>query len=282
MKRTLLFFALIAIVSTLMASEVIAQKLTAEEIVAKHLESIGKADDRTKMFNITAVGLVNYSQLSTAAAPSGGKVVFASEGNKALFAMTFQSSSYQSETIKFDGNNDFIGFSVPGARSVFGEYLYKYKTALKHNLLGGVLQKGWAFTDLPAHNAKISTGGTKKIDGREAYVINYEPKKGSDVQVKVYFDKENFRHIRTEYLRTNQPGMGHNPNTSSSLVETHENLTEDFSDFKTEYGVTLPRGYKITLYSERMTQTYEGKYVMSFTDFYYNSKLEAATFDFAK
>ena len=124
--------------------------------------------------------------------------------------------------------------------------------------------------------------GTKKIDGREAYVLSYEPKKGSDIRIKVYFDKENYRHIRTEYLRTNQPGMGHDPNTSSSLVETHENLTEDFSDFKTEYNVTLPRKYKITLYSEANGRTYEGTYTMAFTDFYYNSKLDAGTFEPAK
>jgi outer membrane lipoprotein-sorting protein len=282
MKKMLFRIAFIAIACTAMAASSLAQKVTPEEIIAKHLESIGKADDRTKMFNVTAVGTVGYSQLSNASAPSGGKVVFASEANKALLAMTFQSSGYQGETIKFDGKDDFIGFSSPGKRTLFGDYLYKYKTILKHNLIGGVLQKGWPFADVASRNVKLSSDGTKKVDGRDAYVLAYEPKKGSDIRIRIYFDKENFRHVRTEYLRTNQPGMGHDPNASSSLAETHENLTEDFSEFKTEYGVTLPRKYKITLYSEANGRTYEGTYTMSFTDFYYNSKLEAGTFDSVK
>src|SRR3982751_1530443 len=124
MKRIVFLTAFVASVCVMMAGSVAAQKLTAEEIITKHLDSIGKSDDRAKMFNITAVGLVNYSQLSTASAPSGGKVVIASEGNKELFAMTFQSSAYQGETIKYDGKDDFIGFSRPGVRSVFGDYLY--------------------------------------------------------------------------------------------------------------------------------------------------------------
>ena len=267
---------------TILAGSAVAQKLSAEEIIAKHLESIGKSDDRSKMLNVTAVGMVNYTHLSSASAPSGGKVVFASEGNKALLAMTFQSSGYQGETFKFDGKDDFIGFSSPGRHSLLGDYLYKYKVILKHNLLGGVLQKGWPFVEFASRNVKVSSEGIKKIDGRDAYVLSYEPKKGSDIRIKVYFDKETYRHIRTEYLRTNQPGMGHDPNSSSSLVETHENLTEDFSEFKTEYGVTLPRKYKIMLYSEGNGRTYEGTYTMVFTDFYYNSKLDASTFDPSK
>ena len=47
--------------------------------------------------------------------------------------------------------------------------------------------------------AKLSLEGTKKIDGKENYVLSYSPKGGSDVDINLYFDKETFRHTRTEY-----------------------------------------------------------------------------------
>jgi outer membrane lipoprotein-sorting protein len=278
MKRTIVLTAVLGAVLALLCAGANAQKMTAEEVIAKHLEAIGKNDDRAKMKNITAVGEVAYSKLSQTSQPAVGKVVFAAEDKSSLLAMVFNSTVYTGEKIIFDGKSKLVDFATPGIRSQLGDYLFRYDTIITHNLLGGVLEKGWALTDLQAHGAKVELDGTKKIDGRDNYVLSYQPKKGADVRIKLYFDKETFRHTRTEYLRTNAPGMGHDPNTSSQLVETHENLTEEFSDFQTEYGVTLPRTYKLRLYLERANQTYETQYVITFKEFFYNSKLDPATF----
>lgn len=282
MKRMFVLTVVVASVLTVVSGNAAAQKITAEEIVAKNLESIGKSEDRAKLKNITAAGLVAFSKVTSNAEPAMGKAVFASEDAKSLFAMSFQSPLYPGEKVIFDGKEKFVDFSSPGVRSGLGDYIFRYDVILTHNLLGGVLQKGWLLGDFATRGVKVGYEGSKKIDGREAHVLSYAPKKGSDIRIKLYFDKETYRHVRTEYLRTNSPGMGNNPNTSSQLVETHENMTEDFSDFKTEAGVTLPRTYKIKLYIERRNQTYESTYVMTFSDFYYNSALDPATFKIGK
>lgn len=257
----------------------VAQKMTADEIVAKNLGAIGSAEDRAKMNNVTAVGDVEFTKSTSTKTVSPGKVVFASEGNKVLFAMNFPSSIYQTEKIVFDGKDHSVDFSQPGLRSIIGDYLWRYDTIIRHGLLGGVLSKGWGLIDIASHNAKVSYDGTKKLDGREVYVLSYEPKKGSDVRIKLFFEKETFRHVRTEYRRLNSAGASNNPNTASSLTETHEDMTEDFSDFKTEYGITMPRVYKLHVYVERNRANYESFYTCTFKDFYYNSKFDAATFN---
>ena len=278
MKRSFVLTALMGAVLTFSCANVRAQKMTAEEVIAKHLEAIGKSDDRVKMKNVTAVGEVAYSKLSQTSKPAVGRVVFAAEDKSSLLAMVFDSTVYTGEKIIFDGKSKLVDFATPGIRSQLGDYLFRYDTIITHGLLGGVLEKGWPLADLQAHGAKVDLDGTKKIDGKDNYVLSYLPKKGADIRIKLYFDKETFRHTRTEYFRTNAPGMGHDPNTSSQLVETHENLTEEFADFKTENGVTLPRTYKLRLYIERANQTYETQYVITFKEFFYNSKLDPATF----
>jgi hypothetical protein len=76
MKRSLVLTALIGAVLGLACASVDAQKMTAENVIAEHLEAIGKSDDRAKMKNITAVGEVAYSKLSQTSKPAIGRVVF--------------------------------------------------------------------------------------------------------------------------------------------------------------------------------------------------------------
>lgn len=251
---------------------------TLDEVLEGHRKAIGIADDRRKMFNLTAVGEVGFVKSTQTTAPSLGKGVFASEADKLLLAINFPGAVYQTEKIVFDGKDHFVAFSQPGLRSILGDYLFRYSTIIKYGLLTGALSKNWALLNADQSRARISLDGTKKINGQDAYVINYEPKKGSDVRIKIYIDKATFRHVRTEYLRRNSAGASNNPNTSSQLTETEENMTEEYGDFKTEYGVTLPTTYKIRLYVERNRANYENTYTFKFQQFFYNSKLDEKTF----
>jgi hypothetical protein len=252
--------------------------MNADEVIAKSLDSIGRKEDRAKMTNITAIGEVEYRQSSATALPLTGQFAFATEGNKLVMAMNFPSAMYPSERVNFDGEKHNVAFARPGVRTALGDFLWRNAAIVKGGLLGGVLSKGWCLADLSAANAKVSFDGTKKIDGREVYIIGYSPKKGADYTTKLYFDKETFRHVRTEYFRAISALMSGNPNTSAGQVDNHESLIEDFSDFKTEYGVTMPRTYKLWIRVERGPGVIENFYTATLKDFYYNSKLEANTF----
>ncbi|HEY2847394.1 MAG TPA: hypothetical protein VGI80_06200 [Pyrinomonadaceae bacterium] len=262
-----------------MWQSVAAQKITAEQVIAKSLDALAPTADRAKIQNITAVGDVGFSKTNATTMLAPGRIVTSTEDDKFVLAMAFQSSNYQQEKVVVNGKNMFVAFSQPGLRSILGDYLFRYDNILKHGLFGGVYSKNWPLYDPSQANAKISYDGNKKIEGHDAYVLKYEPKKGSDVTIKLFFNAETGRHIRTEYKHLNPAGPSSDPATSSSLSETHEDMTEEFSDFRMVNGITMPRTYKVTMLVERNRQTYQAFYITIFKDVYFNTKLDAATFD---
>ncbi len=256
-----------------------AQKLSAEDVLAKHREAIGaEALKNTK--NHVATGVVQMTVLRQGGVGGDGKIVMASEGAKSLFGMTFNLPTYPAETIVFDGKKYKVAFAVNNARSPLGDYLYRYSDAIKEGLLGGTLSTGWALNDLAARKAKVELDGTKKINDREAYALTYLPKGGSDLEVTVYIDKENFQHLRTEYRRIISASQGASPDASSQRRELRENLTEEFSDFKKVNGLLVPHRYRLHLYLEgQFSGTREYEYKAEFSQFYVNQPLDAASFN---
>jgi len=273
MKRILALLTLVLVLSTILN----AQRISAEEIVQKHLDSIATKEIRAKNKNVSLVGSVQLTVGPSVHYSSTGRSVFASEGQKILFAMTFPLQSYPLEKIVWDGKNSTVGFPTQGQRSALGEFLATNDGLFREGLLGGVLGKDWALLDLDGRKGRLTSSGTKKIDGKEAYVCSYEAKKGLGLTIRLYFDKETFRHVRTEYFRTIAAPMGPTPEASSRQTESIENLTEDFFDFKAENGLVLPRGYRVTLLLQA-AKTNEYRYDISFTDIYYNQDLDPSTF----
>jgi hypothetical protein len=249
-------------------------KIKVEEIIAKHLKSIGDQ----KVNNQVATGDVSFRILRSGGAGANGKIVIASEGKKLLLGMSFPVANYPREIIVFDGKDSKVSFAYQNARSPFGNYLYRYTDILERNLLGGVLSTGWAL--LNESDARISLKGTKKINGREAYVLDYLPKRGSDLEISIYIDKENFQHLRTEYRRIISAGQSTSPDASSNLRERREILMEDFSDYKQVNGLTLPHKYRIYLMLEGQTQGLnEYEWTINFNSFLFNQQLDPNSFN---
>lgn len=255
----------------------LAQKLTAEEIVAKHLESIAKGETREKIKNQVVTGTVEYRVLRQGTGGSG-KVVLASDGNKLLFGMSFNIPSYQAETFIHDGKKSKIAFAISNARSNLGDFVYRYQDVLSEGLFGGSLVTSWTMADLSSRKGKVDADGTKKIDGREAYVLRYLPNKGSDVEISIYIDKQNFQHLRTQYRRVISAIQGPNPDASAQQREQIQMLVEDFSDFRIENGINRPHSYRLYLMLTGAAGTREYEYKATFTDFLVNQQFDPATF----
>lgn len=275
MKRTVTMFAAML----LLTAAAFGQKIKPEEIIAKSLEAIGTAEARGALKNMTHSGDMTFAQGPTDQAPAGGRGVMASEGNKFVLVMTFPIPIYPMDKMAFDGKSVRVGFSRPGVRSGLGEFLEGCPEILREGLLGGVLNTGWALIDPASRGAKLSSEGIKKIDGREVYVLSYNPKKGGNTKIRLYFDKESFRHVRTEYSRIMSAQMGATPEASARQLENTETLTEDFLDFKTENGLTLPKTYKFKMFVEKGKATREYFYSMTVVESFYNQELDANSFD---
>ncbi|HZI49147.1 MAG TPA: hypothetical protein VFD75_15230, partial [Pyrinomonadaceae bacterium] len=85
--------------------------------------------------------------------------------------------------------------------------------------------------------------------------------------------------VRTEYERSVIAQMGSNPETSASQSETRYKLTEDFSDFKKEGGLTLPHGYKIQLEILGRNGSFRAFWDVTLSRFEFNQKIDPTTFD---
>ena len=275
-KSTTLFFYIIFL--SLIAAN--AQKLTAEEVITKHLDSIGTKDKRAAIKNQFILSDLQFV-LKGSAFPSSGKAIVVSEGNKNLWGFNLNNNDYPQDRFGFDGKDTKVAFTKPGVRSVLGGFIVSYKELLKEGLLGGTLLSSWSLLDTDSRKAKISYAGTKKIDNRETHVLSYMPKSGTELTIKMYFDAENFRHLRTEYTRFIAARQGRSIDESANQRSDYYQITENFSDFQKINGITLPKTYKL-FYSytgaARNTNS-EMEWTFNITNFSVNQQLDENSFD---
>lgn len=255
----------------------LGQKLKAEEILAKHLDSIGTAEKRSSVKSILAVGDAQVTFITQKNQSAQGRIVLASSGEKNFWGLNLNAADYPAEKFSFDGKKAKVAFVRTGIRSILGNFVLSNDLLLEESLLGGTLSSSWALLNLPAKKAKISAEGKKKIDGRETYAVNYLAK--GDIDITLYFDAENFRHIRTEYKRISSAGIGRTPEQSSRFSESRIKVVEDFSDFKDENGLTLPHKYQVLYSITGQNGTTEIGWQFVLTQFSFNQNLADSTFD---
>jgi hypothetical protein len=231
--------------SALSASE---QKLKAEEVVARHLGSIGSAEARASIQNRLASGIAEAVLRLGGQGTINGKGQMLSEGRKIRMALEFGSPDYPGEQIVFDGEKVNVGQLRAGLRTPFSAFVYAYDVIAREGFLGGVLSTAWPLLDLDARQAKLDYSGLRKIEGRQLHELKYRARKGpGDLQVALYFDPETFRHIRTQYRLVRPAFMASDPTESSSLQDTTYTLSEVFDNFKEVEGLILPLSSKLDL-----------------------------------
>lgn len=272
----LMFAVFILLIS---ANFAFSQKMRAEDVLTKHLDSIGTQEKRGAVKSQIVVGEASVDFITQKLPLLVGRIVIASAGEKNFLGMNLNSVNYPREKFSYDGKDAKISFIKLGTRSVLGNFLASNQKLLTESLLGGTLNSSWALLNATNKKIKLSFDGTKKINGKEAYVLGYLTK-GGDTDINLYFDKETFRHIRTEYKRTSSAGIGLRPEDSTRFSATRFKITEDFSDFKAENGLTLPHNYHI-LYSVGggAGGTTEIEWTFNLTQFAFNQTFPASTFD---
>lgn len=263
------------------SSQLSAQKLTAEEVVDKHLKSIGSPSDLASVKTRVIAGTAVLRLRSPGIGQNSGLSLMFSEADKTAIAMNFGNPDYPHEKFGFDGRTVIISYIRPGLRSTLGDFIYQRSAIFKDGLFGGTLSSAWPLLNFDKQKAKLEYAGTKKIDGRQTYELKYHPRKGSDVRISMFFDAETFHHIRTEYEQTVTNQMGASPDASRTLErELRYQLVEEFSDFRKEDKVVLPHNYKIQLSLERRQGgNYLADWEINLTKFSFNQPLEVKWFD---
>lgn len=245
----------------------LSQKLTVEEVISKHLASIGTPEARAAAKTRVMTG-ENHSRFknSSRLLEVVGAAQIASEGNKVLLAMTYNANNYPYDKAAYDGDKFTVAGLPEGGRSPLTNFLMAQDVIFKHGFVGGALSSAWTLANLDPEKGKLSYGGREKVGGREAHKLKYSPRKG-DVKINLFFDAETFQHLRSEYEYMISARMGNRPGSSvigggNPTGDTvRYKLIEEYSEFKTVGNLTLPQAYKIQYVSETQTFDYNIKFL---------------------
>ncbi len=256
-----------------------SDKLKPEELVAKHLESIGPAEKRAAITTRIIAGTSLVMIRTPPPQQAAGRAVLASEGIKNLIGMSFQSPVYPREQMGFNGNSFAAAYVTPGVRSALGNFLVTHDLVFKQGLMGGTLSSAWPLLDLAARNPRLEYAGTKDVNNYTLHELRYLPRGGSELHISIYLDSETFRHMRTEYELVIPAPIGTRDYVNVQEREIRYKMTEEFSDFKQESGLTLPHTYKIKLSVDSKGGTFLADWVITLSQFSFNEKIDPNSFN---
>lgn len=245
MKQTLI--AVVVSLSLFSAANA-KDKLSPQEIVAKHLDSIATKEVRDAAKARDMGGQVHMKEVMKGGKYIDGDANLVSEGSKLKLALKLADFGYPQEQLVFDGDKVMIAYIKPGIRSALGDFLYAQQVILRDGLFGGTLTTGWPLLGDVTGKAKLSYDGLKKIDSRPLHQITYTPKKSANefLSIRLFFEPDTFRHVMTVYSVVQPAGMGSATGSATNRDSRYE-LREKYSNYQTVNGLTLPTSQVIEL-----------------------------------
>jgi hypothetical protein len=256
----------------------VGQNLDSEAIVSRHLDGLGRAETRNPNRSRIAGGS-SLMTIRTGGRGQGiGPALIASQGDRVLLKAEFDSAAYPMEKLGFDGKRLYARPYAPGARSPLAGFLLSHPTTFSEGLIGGTLSSAWPLLDLSSRKAKLENDGTEKIAGRRTYRLKYIPHQGSELKIKLFFDAENFHHVRTEYERSIAAPIGATPGQSVSQREIRYKLIESYSDFRAEGALTLPHTYNLQFSVFRLNDPLLLDWTISLTKFTFDYPIQTKEF----
>jgi hypothetical protein len=228
-----------------------------------------------------------------------GTSMCVSEGNKQAIVLNFGDINYPGEYFAYDGKDVSVGYISPGQRSPLADFLFRHNGIMKEGLLGGVFSEGWPLLNLQERQVELKYSETT-IDGRRLHEIEYRPKQSlRDMKIKLYFDLETYRHIRTEYrvrvrddMSAAPGGIGtrtgrfQEPDQGTSGFDTLRQglpdsiyvLIEKFDDFKKIGAMTLPHTYTMDYSVEGQGHAFIAKWTMKAVQWAFNRTYDERIF----
>ena len=278
MKFAAIILTILALTNVSAFVKPAADKITVEELVAKHLEAIGTAETRSANRSRVVAGSSLMNLKTGGRGNSSGPALLASQKNRVLLKAEFDSASYPFEKLGFDGQKLHAKQYAPGVRSPLAEFFLSHDTMFSEGLIGGTLSSAWPLLNLADRSPKLQYAGADKIEGRPVHKLKYVPRQGSELKVTIFIDAETFHHVRTEYERVIAAAMGGTPGESASMREVRYKFIEDFSDFRTEGGLTLPHTYKIRYGVSKQANSISLDWTFTLTQFTFDYPIQEKEF----
>jgi len=261
-------------------SPVVAKaKMKPEEVVAQHLAALGSPEARAAAKTRVLDGPASVTFRLGGTGRSDGKSVFVSEGTKVRLMFNFDHPEYPVEHLAYDGKRVTVSLIRPSIRSRLSQFIYDHEGFLTEGLLGGATSLGWCLSEAGARQGKLNYGGVKDVDGRKLHELRYKPRSVLlDFQILLYFEADTFRHVLSVYRLRIPAFMAGKPADSGRTRDSYWKMTEEFGDFKTVDGLTLPHAYRLVLNYEADVGPFLAIWEAKFTRVVHNQELESAVF----
>jgi hypothetical protein len=276
MKR--LFFCVFLLAATCAAAfgqgGVKPAKLSVDEIVARHLASLGSAEARSKVTSRVFVGEGRLNGKIGFVGMLNGPAQLASDGRKVLLAMVLNGADYPYEKVGFDGKNLSVG-KPDGRFTILAEFLRSQSAIVKDGLFTGVLSSAWPFLDHGGKAPKFEAAGTEELGGRWFYKLRSSH---GDLNVELLFDANSFRHVASRYEYTIAPRMSTEITETPKEKPSRFTMSEQFSDFKVFGGLTLPSKYTIDISNEADGSLTQIQWSVNVQKAFFNQSLEESAF----
>jgi hypothetical protein len=219
------------------------EKLKPEELIAKHLDSIGSAEKRNAVQSRATTGAAQVVFRIGGSGTLNGRGSIVSQAKAVRADLIFQALEYSGERIAFDGSKVTAGQISPGNYPPFSRFLYENNFLLKEGLLFGSLSTSWALLDVAGKKPKLESNGLKKVNGRQVYELKYTSRSPGSMQAWLYFDPDTFRHVQSQF-KMEVPTTSVTKITDSAEMVRYQ-IVEQFDQFKEVDGLTLPYSYKV-------------------------------------
>ena len=253
-------------------------KIKLEDLIAKHLESIGTAEARRSGRSRIVAGGSVMNLKTGGRGNASGAALLASQDGKVLLKAEFSNATYPFEKLGFDGRKFYAMQYAPGTRSPLAQFMLSHDAIFSEGLIGGTLSSAWPLLNLLDRDPKLQYSGTEKIKGRQAHKVKYMPKAGAELKITLFFDAETFHHVRTDYEHVIPAPMGATPGASASQRETRYKLVEEFNDFRPESGLTLPHTYNLQFSVFQLNNPLALDWTMNLAKFTFDYPIEAKEF----
>jgi hypothetical protein len=221
-----------------------SKKLTPEEVVANHLNSIATPDVlasfRSRTVNGIAsvrmpLGTVPQTLPGAGNYPEPSNFFIVSMDNKIGMGLKLYNLDYPGEHFGFDGNAAVISLLGARNRSLLGEFIDMHSGIIREGLLGGVLSTAWPLLKLQEGKLKLRYDEAK-IANKKYHRISYLPQRRRHldrIAVSLFFEFETYHHVMTEYA------------FAVPAANLARRVIESFSDFRSVDGLMLPVSYEI-------------------------------------
>ena len=290
-KHLSCLLALLLIVSTVAAQDDSKkpEKITAEELISRHIASIGtpEALAAVKSRVITGRHTFEGGQISATKTPLETQPVsvqLASDPERMLFVMISDPKEHF-QKFAYDGKHTSIAHRSPIGRNLkirdqpppLAGFLKATESLLADGLINGALSSAWPLLDLTARKGKVEYAGVEKVGDRWLHKLKYFSRRGT-ARITLFFEPDTYRHVASEYYYAEDVGMGVTKRYQERRYS--HTLTERFSDFKRVGDLTLPFTYtlfisdKSSLNVDHFPQTY----TIKVANVYYNEVLAPSVF----